>query len=90
MDLPRGSTPSWGRCSRSSRGEESYREKHGVAEDEGRVLRFLLGDKDHLSRFARPLPLLGQMPGVFRKFSPRAWEDINGLYHFSLSNCKWL
>lgn len=47
LDLPRGSTPSWGTLLTLVGAEESYREKHGEEEDEARVLRFLLGAKDH-------------------------------------------
>ena len=89
LDLPRGSTPSWGTLLTLIGAEESYREKHGVAEDEGRVLRFLWGIRTTLSRFGRPLPLLGQMPGVFGKFSPeKPGKTSMASTTLAWSNCK--
>ena len=45
LDLPRGSAPSWGSLLTLIDAEDSFREKHGAQQDEGRVLRFLLGDR---------------------------------------------
>ena len=89
LDLPRGSTPSWGTLLTLIGAEESYREKHGVAEDEGRVLRFLLGDKDHPQSLRAAVAAARSNARGFREVFPReAWEDINGLYHFSLEQLQ--
>jgi uncharacterized alpha-E superfamily protein len=89
LDLPRGSTPSWGTLLTLIGAEESYREKHGVEEDEGRVLRFLLGDKDHPQSLRAAIAAARSNARGFREVFPReAWEDINGLYHFSQEQLK--
>jgi uncharacterized alpha-E superfamily protein len=89
LDLPRGSAPSWGSLLTLIDAEDSFREKHGAQQEEGRVLRFLLGDRDHPQSLRAAIAAARANARGFREVFPReAWEDINGLYHFSHEQLK--
>ena len=84
LDLPRGVAPGWRSLITIIGAEPEYVKVPGANDDEGRILHFLIADKDHTQSIVASLSSARENARTFREIIPReAWEEINGLYHFA-------
>lgn len=84
LDLPRGVAPGWRSLITIIGAEEEYAKLLGSNDDETRILRFLVADKNHSQSIVSSLSSARENARTFREIIPReAWEEINGLYHFA-------
>ena len=84
LDLPRGIAPGWRPLLNIIAADEAFVEKYGELEDETRVLRFLIADRDNGQSILASIHGARENARTFRDAIPReAWEEINALYHFT-------
>lgn len=84
LDLPRGIAPGWRPLVTIMGADEAYAEKYGDAADETKVLRFLIADREHPQSILSTIGSARENARTFRDAIPReAWEEINGLHHFT-------
>ncbi len=84
LDLPRGIAPGWRPLVTIMGADAAYAEKHGDAVDETKVLRFLIADREHAQSILSTIASARENARTFRDAIPReAWEEINGLYHYT-------
>ncbi len=84
LDLPRGIAPGWRPLVTIMGADAAFVEKHGDTADETKVLRFLIAERDHSQSILATIGSARENARTFRDAIPReAWEEINGLYHFT-------
>ncbi|MEE4360060.1 MAG: alpha-E domain-containing protein [Pseudomonadales bacterium] len=89
LDLPRGIAPGWKPLLTIIGAEEAYVEKYGDAEDEARMLRFLVADRENPQSILSSVAAARENARTFRDAVPReAWEEINALYHHARDNLQ--
>ena len=85
LDLPRGIAPGWRSLVTIIGAEDEYAKIGPATDDEARVLRFLIADKDHSQSIVASLSSARENARTLREVIPReAWEQINVLFHFAL------
>jgi uncharacterized alpha-E superfamily protein len=89
LDLPKGIAPGWRPLVAIIGADETYAEKFGDAEDEARVLRFLVVDRDNPQSIHSSVARARENARTFRDVIPReAWQEVNALYHFTRENMQ--
>lgn len=89
LDLPKGIAPGWRPLMTIIGGDDGFIEKYGDVEDEAKALRFLVADRDNPQSIASSVSWARENARTFRDAVPReAWEEINGLYHFTRDNVQ--
>ncbi|MEE4300695.1 MAG: alpha-E domain-containing protein [Pseudomonadales bacterium] len=89
LDLPKGIAPGWRPLVTIIGGDEAYAEKYGDAEEEARVLRFLIVDRDNAQSIHSSVARARENARTFRDVIPReAWQEVNALYHFTRENMQ--
>jgi len=84
LDLPRGISPGWRPLVTMIGAETGYVAKIGDVDDEGKVLRWLISDKDNGQSLLASIRMARDNARTFREAFPReAWEEINALYLFA-------
>jgi uncharacterized alpha-E superfamily protein len=87
LDLPKGIAPGWRPLVTIIGAEEAFADKYGESEDEGKVLRFLIADRENSQSVLSSVAWARENARTFRDAVPReAWEEINSLYHFTRDN----
>ncbi|MDZ7825535.1 MAG: alpha-E domain-containing protein [Gammaproteobacteria bacterium] len=89
LDLPKGIAPGWRPLVTIIGAERAFAGKYGEKEDETRVLRFLIADRENSQSILSSLGWARENARTFRDAIPReAWEEINGLHHFARDNVQ--
>ena len=84
LDLPRGIAPGWRPLISIVGAEDAFTDKHGAADDETRVLRFLVADRDNPQSIASSVARARENARTFRDAIPReAWQEVNALHHYT-------
>ncbi len=89
LDLPRGIAPGWRPLVTIIGADELFAEKYGDADDEARVLRFLVADRDNPQSIHSSVARARENARTFRDAVPReAWQEVNALHHFTRENMQ--
>jgi uncharacterized alpha-E superfamily protein len=89
LDLPKGIAPGWRPLLTIVGAEEGFLEKYGDVDDEAKVLRFLVADRENPQSIASSIAWARENARTFRDAFPReAWEEINGLHHYAKDNVQ--
>lgn len=89
LDLPKGIAPGWRPLVTIIGAEQAFADKYGDADDEVKVLRFLIADKENPQSILSSVSWARENARTFRDAVPReGWEEINGLYHFTRDNVQ--
>jgi uncharacterized alpha-E superfamily protein len=84
LDLPKGTAPGWRSLVTIIGADERYQEMFGNADDEAKVLRFLIADPSQQQSLVASLSAARENARTFREIIPReAWEEINALYLYA-------
>lgn len=89
LDLPRGIAPGWRPLVTIVGADEVFAEKYGDADDEARVIRFLIADRDNPQSILSSVTRARENARTFRDATPQeAWEEVNALYHYVRDNVQ--
>ena len=89
LDLPRGIAPGWRPLVTIIGADDVFADKFGDADDEARVLRFLVVDRDNPQSIANSVARARENARTFRDVIPReAWQEVNALYHYTHDNMQ--
>lgn len=89
LDLPKGIAPGWRPLVTIIGAEAAFAEKYGDAGDEAKVLRFLIADRENAQSVLSSVAWARENARTVRDVVPReAWEEINGLYHYTRDNVQ--
>ena len=89
LDLPRGIAPGWRPLVTIVGADEVFAEKYGDADDEARVIRFLIADRDNPQSILSLVTRARENARTFRDATPQeAWEEVNALYHYVRDNVQ--
>ena len=87
LDLPRGIAPGWRPLITIVGADEAFEAKYGDADDENRVMRFLLADPENPQSIISSLRWARENARTFRDVVPReAWQEINALHLYAKDN----